>query len=414
MILGAGLFLVDPLIALATIVIFGFTAIVLNRLLSKRAMRIGERNQKYSVESAEIIIGALKAYREIWVRKTSGYYLQKLTNARSHISDSLAESQFMPNISKYVIESILLVMTLIYCGLQFSLRDANDAIATLTVFLASASRIAPAVMRIQQAVIQLNSNSVAASPTVLLIDDLKAELSAKEDRIIPSTTRNPLQSVPDIEFINVTFTHSKGVLNYRDISLVIPAGKKIMLTGPSGGGKTTFVDLILGLHLPIKGEVKIGGVPPMEAISMNPGIIAYVPQNVSILHATLRDNLLLGFSTKDFSDHYLIDLLNVMALGEYFASLENGLDTVLKEDGSDMSGGQKQRLGIARSLLTDPSLLILDEATSALDEVTEKEILDRVFLELKKSTIIFITHKNSLKGYFDEYYKIEKMQLTKE
>ena len=210
-ILGAGLFFVDPLIALATIVIFGFTAAVLNRLLSKRAMSIGEKNQKYSVQSAEITIGALKAFREIWVRRTSGAYVQKFNIARSHISDSLAESQFMPNISKYVIESILLVMTLLYCGLQFSLRDASDAIATLTVFLASASRIAPAVMRIQQGLIQVNSNSVAAGPTVELLNDLSESANVSLYKNYSNSAQSNKLLVPTIKFAKVSFTHNQGV-----------------------------------------------------------------------------------------------------------------------------------------------------------------------------------------------------------
>jgi ABC-type multidrug transport system fused ATPase/permease subunit len=411
-ILGAGLFFVDPLIALATIVIFGFTAAVLNRLLSKRAMSIGEKNQKYSVQSAEITIGALKAFREIWVRRTSGAYVQKFNIARSHISDSLAESQFMPNISKYVIESILLVMTLLYCGLQFSLRDASDAIATLTVFLASASRIAPAVMRIQQGLIQVNSNSVAAGPTVELLNDLSESANVSLYKNYSNSAQSNKLLVPTIKFTKVSFTHNQGVPEYKNTSLEISAGKKIMVTGPSGGGKTTFVDLILGLHIPLTGEVTIGGLAPIEAINAYPGNIAYVPQNVSIIHATLRDNLLLGIPCEESSDDNLIRLLNAMELGEFFAGLESGLDTILNEDGSNISGGQKQRLGIARALVTCPSLLILDEATSALDDATEDLILDRLFSELNESTVILITHKKSLKKYFDDYLLIEKMQIT--
>ena len=157
------------------------------------------------------------------------------------------------------------------------------------------------------------------------------------------------------------------------------------LVGKSGAGKTTLVDIILGIHNPVEGEVTISKFPPMEAINKWPGAVAYVPQDIKIINGTIKDNIIIGYSSDEIEETYISEAIDKARLTEFVSSLPKGIETHIGDSGSFLSGGQKQRLGIARALLTKPKLLVLDEATNSMDKETEVEFFKLLIILSLKS-----------------------------
>ena len=191
------------------------------------------------------------------------------------------------------------------------------------------------------------------------------------------------------------------------IDLKVARGQSIAIVGPSVAGKTTLVDVLLGLLEPNAGEVLISGVIPRKAIESWTGAIAYVPQNVAIVNGTIRENITLGYSVGSEFDQFVHEALKLAQLTELVEGLPNGLDTNVGERGTKLSGGQRQRLGIARALFTNPKLLVLDEATSSLDGQTESDISEAIRSLHGQVTVVLIAHRLSTVRTADQVFYLE-------
>ena len=178
-----------------------------------------------------------------------------------------------------------------------------------------------------------------------------------------------------IENLQVAFPTDDGLVRAVDgVSFTLNEGETVAIVGESGSGKTTLIDLLLGVLEPAQGRIQISGVSPKEAILKWPGAISYVPQNIEVINGTILENLILGYAIEEVNQLAIERVLKLSSLDDFVSKLPNGLNTFVGERGSNVSGGQRQRLGIARALLTCPQLLVLDEATSALDLKTETQI----------------------------------------
>ena len=202
--------------------------------------------------------------------------------------------------------------------------------------------------------------------------------------------------IPEIKVTNLSFRYpTKSENAISNVNLEVPAGTSIALVGPSGSGKTTLVDLILGLLTPLDGQVEISELSPSEVTTKWPGSISYVPQDVMIVNGSIKENITLGFPGDTNKNAEIERALRIAQLWDFVQSLPDGLNTVVGERGAKISGGQRQRLGIARALFTKPKLLVLDEATSALDGMTEKGISDAIAALQGDVTVILIAHRLS-------------------
>jgi ABC-type multidrug transport system fused ATPase/permease subunit len=201
---------------------------------------------------------------------------------------------------------------------------------------------------------------------------------------------------PTIRLRNVRFNFGiKDSIEIDIPELEIRSGEKVAIVGPSGAGKTTLVDLILGIHDPIEGKIEISGLLPSTAISTWPGAISFVPQQVSLSSLSLIENVQLGFPIGLVPESDLEQALKKVNLTEVISKLPNGVHSLLGEDGYMLSGGQRQRVGIARALLTNPKLIILDEATSSLDGQSEKIISETISKLESGVTVLHIAHRLS-------------------
>jgi len=406
-----GLLVVDPSTAISTFCIFGIIGLSLYRLLHKRSELLGLSNSKLNILSNEKITEVLNSYRESVVRNRRGYYAQEIRKIRMQLASVQAESAFMPNISKYVIETATIFGAVVISAIQFVSQDATHAVATLSVFLAAGTRIAPALLRIQQGAMQIKNSKGNAAPTLHLLDSLSDSRIECEEVTPLDIEHNGFNSSIEISNLSVRYPE-KAEPAVADISLSVAPGALVAVVGPSGAGKTSLIDALLGVISPSSGYVQISSTDPLSAFSKWPGAVSYVPQDVLIINGTIRENVALGYPLSEASDNLVTQAIKLAQLEGFVSSIPLGLETQVGDRGTNLSGGQRQRLGIARALFTQPKLLVLDEATSALDAETEKAISDAL-LELKgQTTVVLIAHRLSTVQHADEIFYLENGKLA--
>lgn len=390
-ILFFGLLLLDPIMALSSILYFAAIGISLYFLMHKRVNKLAQREAILSIKSNEKILEILQSFRELTVRSKRGWYSQVIANTRHSIALNQAELSFMPNISKYILEIGLVFGGVLVSAVQFILKDASSAIASMAIFLVTSARVAPAVLRLQTALLSVKQNLSGARLTFDLIDELKftnEESTEKPTNFIHHGFRG------EIDLLQLSFRYpGNQEQTIKNVSLNIRRGEFVGLVGPSGSGKSTLVDLILGV-LPVEsGMALLDGKKPLETIQNFPGAVAYVPQEVFLTSGTVLENIALGFADDEIDLSRVAQVVEQAGLTGFMGELPDGIRTRISERGSNLSGGQKQRIGIARALYTNPKLLVLDEATSALDGTTEREIVNTLLKIKGDVTLLVIAHR---------------------
>lgn len=394
-ILSVGLFIVNPFIAFATLFTFGIVGLLLYFAVNKRVNHLGNSNAALTVFSFDKISEAITNYKELYVRDKRSHYSEIINSSRQKIAWNSAELSFIPNLGKYMIEITMVVGAITICGFQFYLSDATQAVSVLSVFLAAGSRIAPAILRVQNGAIAIKGSYGGASRTIALMKELDQEPIeiSSADVAIARDTGN-FCGTARVKNLNFFYgTDDRIVL--QDINLEIIEGETLAIVGPSGAGKSTLVDLLLGLYSPNSGTVEVSGFAPQLAIKAWPGAVAYVPQNVSLIGGSIAENIALGYSKEEIDLVRVGECLEIAQLSDYVESLQDGIHSQVGESALRMSGGQLQRLGIARAIYTEPKMLVLDEATSALDGKTELDVSEAILSLRGKITIALIAHRLS-------------------
>jgi ABC-type multidrug transport system fused ATPase/permease subunit len=406
-----GLFAVDPMTSIGTLIVFSVLAGLLYFLLHKRVAYLSQRNVYLSIHLNQKISEGINSFRDLFIRGGREFYANEFRKSKMQLASYSSEMQFIPSISKYTFEVSVILGIAIISAIQFYLFDTNRAIAVISVFLAASTRIAPAVVRLQQSFMVIKSSLSSAQPTLKLIEELQEidELSKLETKI----DTNHLGFSPTVELSDLEFKYiTSKVLTINKISIQISSGNFIGFVGPSGGGKSTLVDLILGLLTPSSGSITISDLSPIDAIKKWPGSIGYVPQDVFIENSTVKENICLGFDPKTVSDELVWDALKLADLSEFIERLDGQLSYRISDAGKNLSGGQRQRLGIARALLTKPKIVIFDEATSALDAETENRVSESILKLTGECTVIFIAHRLSVVRSADMIYYIDKGKIV--
>ena len=361
--------------------------------VNKKVNQLGNANAELAILSFEKISDAITNYKELYIRDRRDHYSYLINDSRKKIAWNSAELSFIPNLGKYLIEITMVIGGIVICAFQFMFADATQAISILSVFLAAGSRIAPAILRVQSGAIAIKGSYGAASRTISLMKQLQSETGSIDDLDIEKARFGvKFRGIATIS--NLSFEYEAGGPKVLDgVNLDIREGEMLAIVGPSGAGKSTLVDILLGLHSPTSGEITISEQSPRLAVKAWPGAISYVPQDVSLVSGSVAENIALGYSREEIDLERVTECIEIAQLGDYISSLPMGVNTQVGESALQMSGGQLQRLGIARALYTNPKLLVLDEATSSLDGKTELGVSDAIVGLRGSITTVLIAHR---------------------
>ena len=400
------LFLVDPTTAVITFFLFALLSLAMFLYMHNRAGKLGHLASQKSIQSNALISEILDSYRENVVHHRRSFYLNRIESSRFELASIMTQFNFMPLVNKYVIESATLVFALVLGGLQAYFIDPTTAVATVAIFLGAGSRMAPALLRVQQGLIQVKGGLGLAGGTLDLLESLHQ--SPGLDTKIDGLLTNHEGFVPRITANNLLYSYPGQIEPaINGISLEVIPGSVVALVGPSGSGKSTLIDLILGMLIPDSGAVTISSQHPIDAFAVWPGAVSYVPQSVAIIDGSIRENVALGFLESEIDDQLVNQALLSCELLDLVEELPDGLNSKVGEGGSKLSGGQRQRLGIARALYTKPKLLVLDEATSALDSITENTISLAIQKMRGDTTILMAAHRLSTVRQADQVIYIK-------
>ena len=395
LVLLGGLLFVNPIMTVILLFSLSLIATVLYMSIKNKNKKLGELQAKFTVSSSNRIFEAVGNYRELLLRGKRQVFADGIGSARMSQSDASANANYLMNINKYILEASVLLITLLIAGIQFLLSNALRSVATLTLFFAAISRIAPAIFRIQQNLLTIKNALGGAKPTLDLINSLELSVNrtSNDKEIELAPTEHP-GFIGEIKINDMSFKYP-GATNYavQGVSTEFKVGKYIAVVGPSGAGKSTFVDLLLGLHHSTSGTVQISGLDAIDAIERWPGAIGYVPQEIQLVSGSIVENILLGFKDNSENRKLVVSALKKAELNEYLSGSEVISDLNIGDEGGKLSGGQRQRIGIARALLTNPKILVMDEATSALDAQTESNISKAISKIKDECLVIVVAHR---------------------
>lgn len=394
--LGIALLIINPAVTFAAILFFGLIGATLQIGLRRWLDSVGVELGITTVLGQQRLQEFLEAYREVTVLNRKEDYLQNLTKLWMRSGVAQGDEMFIMQVPKIAYESTLVLGAIALTGWQFATGSPAEAIAVLALFLASATRVLPSMLRLSSMIFYIRSGSGQAA----ILRPIANDLLNTETQFHPAAGSTPYSDStngifkPQISLDEVYARHGNAEsFSLKNITLEIPEGARVALVGPTGAGKSTLADVILGMLVPEKGSVLISRKSPEIAIRQWPGLMAYVPQNVSLMSGTIRENVALGVNPIEIDDLRITEVLKQVDLEEFLRTERMGLDTAIGERGAKLSGGQRQRLGLARALYSRPRLLVLDEATSALDAHTE-HLISNVLNSLAASvTTITIAHR---------------------
>ncbi len=416
-----GLFVVvDPVAAVAITVYFLMVILIFQLLSNKGIKKSGEDFALGNVEVTQVSLDMFEAFKEISVLMKQSFFLERFNMARKRFAFGDAQLRFLMAIPRYFVETALALGALAFVAWQLSRGEVSDGLVTAGVFLAGGVRMMAALLPLQNAVLALRNQMEQAKMSQELL--LKSRDRQDEISTILLTPKRSERAAGFSQLVDkrievildsVTFTHLGGSQPaVRDVSLSIKPGSYIALVGPSGAGKTTLADLILGLNTPQSGSVMVNGVSARELRETRPGLMAYVPQRPGLVSGTLVDNIALGQEPDSIDLQRVNGALEKARLTDMVSELSQGVHTRLGKNVDSLSGGQIQRLGLARALYTQPKLIVLDEATSALDAEAEASVSESIRKIGDDTTVIVIAHRLSTVQRADVVHVIDDGRLV--
>ena len=385
--LALTILIVSPIAGVTALATFGVTGWLFLKWLSPRAQEASQEVTEAIIAADTAVRDGTRVFREVAAAGQLPWLVSNFETPHRRWTERQGRLLFLLAVPRYAAEIVMVLSLATVAAVASASSSPAVAAAVLVAFAGAASRILPAVVRIQSAVVQIRVGSSGAAATRQLLariaDD---EVMAPAALVISGFSA--VEPSAACELHNVSFEYAPGVPALRNVSLDVPSGHLVAITGPSGAGKSTLVDVLLGFLRPSEGFVSVLGAAP-SLVRFEAGEVAYVPQESALVVGTIRDNLALG---RPISDDQVLKALDVVGLSDLIYD-GGGLDATLTERGANLSGGQRQRLGLARALLGKPQLLVLDEATSALDADSEQLISNALESLRGTVTIIVVAHR---------------------
>jgi ATP-binding cassette subfamily C protein len=402
-----GFLLVNPLATLAAVAYFGVVALIIQYFVGTLMARAGAQATEGTIEANGAVGDLISVFRELSVLGLRYKYFDKIYRSRVVAADSAATQTYLNAMPRYIIEAALLVGVAGFILAQALTGDIVSSAATIGVFLSGGFRLTAAMLPFQAAMLTIKGIIPVARTAHAILED--HQLNGKKSVQTSDSEKTLALKVEPIgvEFSRVKFKYAESAsFALDDFSLTIEPGKQVAFIGTSGAGKSTIADLMCGVLTPTDGEVRSFTSNKTE-LAPDETSISYVPQKPGLVSGSLANNVALGVDSNDVDEAQVIEALKSANLLEVVAQLENGIHSQLGNYQDSLSGGQIQRLGLARALYSRPGLLVMDEATSALDAESESEIAKALDQMRGKVTVVLIAHRLNTVQHADKVFLIE-------
>lgn len=396
----------QPLTALIAFVYLGLISMLTLLVISRKSRQAGRVNRQYAYRVATIMTEMVEALKEVVLRGKLDEIGRVVTKNRIVATRARANLSFLGIVPKYLFEAALIGGFLLVGGAAYVIGGAPEALVAISLFGATGFRMIPAMNSIQGSLSTAASNEVYANDVIRELNHISAQSDANERADTDCLPEHPESLV----MRDVSFRYpgaDRDVL--RGLNLTVPFGSSLAIVGPSGAGKSTLIDILLGLSSPTSGELEIGGVPVSAVMEQWRSRVGYVPQRVALFDASIAQNVALTWED-DFEEGRVVSALKRAKLEE-LTERGRGVLERIGERGQSISGGQQQRLGIARALYTDPLVMVMDEATSALDTATENWVTESMKEMQGGVTFITVAHRLATIREYDQVCYLDRGRI---
>jgi ABC-type multidrug transport system fused ATPase/permease subunit len=404
------LLFVSPTLYLIMVIYFGIIFAVMHFSSGHLVARLTSKLDKGNIGTQAVVMDSLNSLRQISASGNQRYFYKQFETFRGLSAKSSGDLATLTGVSRYIVE----LAVVLGVGLLI-IERLNPAFAvppsTAAIFIAGGFRISASLLPIQGSIQVLRQATESAKAALELAQNFDLFNNAKTPNLNNDAVLIGAQ--PTIYIQNLRYTYANNNIElFGGVTLKIPFGSYVAISGPSGAGKSTFADLLLGLRKPTSGQIKFDSVSATEILASRRGIVGYVPQLTPLIEGSLRENLALKPGDSPADDEAIWEALESAQIGDFVRQLPQGLDTQVGKSVSTFSGGQVQRIGIARALVSHPKVLILDEATSALDAPLEDQITTVLNRLRKKMTVIVIAHRPKTLQAADLILEINSSTIT--
>lgn len=400
----AVLVVAQPLTALVALVYLGIISLTMLLVVTRKARVAGRHNREYAYRVATIMTEMVDAIKEVTLRDKLDEVARVVSENRKVATRGRANISFLGVVPRYAFEAALIGGFLLVGGVGFLVSGSAGAAAAVMLFAATGFRMIPAMNGLQGALTMASANEISAR-------DVITAMTAEESPVTQVNDRAELPEHPrELVLENVDFRYGGTEVDVlRGLSMRIPIGSTLAVVGPSGAGKSTLIDILLGLSEPTGGRMELDGVPLADVMRQWRSHVGYVPQRVALFDGSVAQNVALTWE-EDFDSERVIRSLERAHLGE-LAQRGDGILERIGERGQSISGGQQQRLGIARALYSDPLVMVMDEATSALDTATENRVTESMRELQGDVTFITVAHRLATIRDYDQVCYLEQGRI---
>jgi len=400
-------FLQDPVMTILVAGVLLVLLVLVKNVLKPILRRAGEDNQNYYSGLFKWISQTVQGIKEVKISCTEQYFVSEYVKCGKGYVEAVQKYNLYNNIPKLLIETVCVISMMGYMiFMTVSGGSSEDMVTTLTAFAAAALVLLPCVNRVNN---QINNISYFEPFFMGVSDNLQDEISSeKTDMTFAADNIEKLKIEDKIEVKGIVYAYpNTEKLIFDKADMTIPIGASVGIVGTSGAGKSTVVDILLGLLEMQEGEILADGVNIKTKYRSFLKNVGYIPQMIFMLDDTIRRNVAFGVPEDKIDEERLWEVLKEAQLDTFIKTLPDGLETTIGERGIRLSGGQRQRIGIARALYNNPEVLILDEATSALDNDTEAAIMESINRLQGKKTLVIIAHRLQTIEKCNVIYRVE-------
>jgi ABC-type multidrug transport system fused ATPase/permease subunit len=407
-----GFVLIDPIATIAAIVYFALVAFLIHYFVGTLMARAGQVAAENTIEANSAVGDLIAVFRELSVLRLRHRYVDKIYKSRIAAAESAATQTYLGGMPRYIIEAALLVGVASFILVQAVSGDIIASAATIGVFLSGGFRLTAAMLPFQAALLTIKATipSARTAHEILNQPTPRPTMNSNLETInsIPTPTLEPI----GVEFDRVSLTYADSeTKTLNEVSFRVLPGQQIALIGPSGAGKSTIADLMCGVLSPSEGYVHLS-CPSKPKLVFADASIGYVPQSPGLVVGTVIENVALGLAAGEADEDRVMEAIKSAHLEDVVSELPSGVYTELGKYQEGFSGGQVQRLGLARALYSKPGLLVMDEATSALDAVSESEISKALETMRGSVTVVLIAHRLNTVQHADKVFLIESGRVV--